>query len=1387
MRTSWSGFCLPHLRSVGKPFFSWRSGRNLTYWLLLVLAVAPAAAGELPVRDGLEVWYDAQRLEAPDEDLPFDGVSVAVWPDASGHGRDARQEHESARPQLVAIGDDRVVRFDGEDDHLRVLGLDRSLEAATVFIVAAPRSNAGGFRGFLSANEPGKRDYETGFTIDQGPGATLAFSQINVEGRGFLGAQNLTRTVSPFGAVQTIEVVISPADKSVRLLLDGKLSGERPFDPAPLRIDELTIGARHYSFAGEPPLRGWIAADFAEILLYRRALTEDEREQVRHYLSTKYADLRETLADEIAAAEGKPLESILNPPPLQMFVPGFVVRELPLSLPNINNIRYRPDGTLVALAYNGNVFLLSDTNGDGLEDQATAFWTNEGRIRSPIGMTLTPPGYDRGEGLFVATKSECLLLTDTNGDGKADTETVVASGWSESFHNVDALGVAIDPEDGSVYFGLGTANFADPWLRDQEGKPHYRLDGERSAILKVAPDFSRREVYCTGIRFPVALAFNRHGDLFCTDQEGATWVPNGNPLDELLHLQRGRHYGFPPRHPRLLPDVVDEPSTYDYGPQHQSTCGLIFNEPVVEGGSSFGPEFWDGDAIVTGYSRGKLYRTKLAKTSAGYVADNRLLACLNMLTVDSCVTPQGGLVVAVHSGGPDWGSGPGGEGKLYKIDYEDRNLPQPVAVWAASPTEVTIAFDKPLNLEHLRGLADEAEITYGEHVRAGDEFESLRPGYELVARQVAAPRYDLRVHSAQVTPDGRTVMLATDPQTAPYWHAIRLPGLGRPSREESERGGTLPQYPRIDLDYTLGGVSAAWDGELEGFWTGWLPHLDLDVARAFTRGSALHDELWKQLEQPGRLRLQTQLDLANMLRAKTQPGSQLDYTLPPERVTLSFRSSSPFTLIGPGDETVATAHDQGYVATFEYEVQDEKHLVPIELSLKLEGGPPQFTVAWHTAEDRTDRPLATHRMLLPWVRPVDRESESLAERVVPELDGGSWARGRAVFFSEAAACAKCHTVHGQGGIIGPDLSNLVHRDYASVLRDIADPSYAVNPDYIAHVVVLKDGRVLTGTLRSEGDRLWISDHEANVIEISRDDIEELAPSTKSIMPEGLPRLLGPDRLRDLMTFLLTKPPHLPTEGAGEPPPPRPRDELAAVLAGAPNPPEPTRPIRVVLVAGEKDHGPGEHDYPAWQTAWAELLSAGRDVEVGTAWEWPSTDDFATADVLVFYQKGTWTPERARDIDAYLARGGGLVYIHYAVDGGADAPGFAQRIGLAWQGGRSKFRHGPLELGFDTGDAHPIARNFSTVKFVDESYWQLVGDADRIRLMATAIEDGRPQPLFWTIEPAKGRVFVSIPGHYSWTFDDPLFRVLLLRGIAWAAKEPVDRFNELVTPGARIAD
>src|SRR5207249_2324952 len=296
------------------------------------------------------------------------------------------------------------------------------------------------------------------------------------------------------------------------------------------------------------------------------------------------------------------------------------------------------------------------------------------------------------------------LILDRDRDGRADEEITVTEGWPAIFHNVDALGVAVG-RDGSIYFGLGCANFTDAYLIDKAtGQARYDLRSERGTILKVSPDFSRREIVCTGIRFPVGMAFNAAGDLFCTDQEGATWLPNGNPLDELLHIQPGRHYGFPPRHPKHLPSAIDEPSVFDYAPQHQSTCGLNFNLPV-NGGPVFGPSRWAADAFVSGYSRGKIWRTKLVKASAGYVAKNQLFASLSSLTVDACISPRGDLVVSTHGGEPDWGSGPNGEGRLYKISYTGKQLPQPILANIPAPGEIDVTYDRPLDPTTLKDLA----------------------------------------------------------------------------------------------------------------------------------------------------------------------------------------------------------------------------------------------------------------------------------------------------------------------------------------------------------------------------------------------------------------------------------------------------------------------------------------------------------------------------------------------------------------------------------------------------------------------------------------------------------------------------------------------------------
>ncbi len=96
-------------------------------------------------------------------------------------------------------------------------------------------------------------------------------------------------------------------------------------------------------------------------------------------------------------------------------------------------------------------------------------------------------------------------------------------------------------------------------------------------------------------------------------------------------------------------------------------------------------------------------------------------------------------------------------------------------------------------------------------------------------------------------------------------------------------------------------------------------------------------------------------------------------------------------------------------------------------------------------------------MIVPWAEIADEPQVIVNNRDLPELKGGNWLRGKQVYSSEKALCSKCHHMRGEGGMIGPDLSNLPQRDYASVLRNITKPSYAINPDFVSYSVVTKAG------------------------------------------------------------------------------------------------------------------------------------------------------------------------------------------------------------------------------------------------------------------------------------------------------------------------------------------
>ena len=349
------------------------------------------------------------------------------------------------------------------------------------------------------------------------------------------------------------------------------------------------------------------------------------------------------------------------------------------------------------------------------------------------------------------------------------------------------------------------------------------------------------------------------------------------------------------------------------------------------------------------------------------------------------------------------------------------------------------------------------------------------------------------------------------------------------------------------------------------------------------------------------------------------------------------------------------------------------------------------------------------------------------------------------------------------------MTNLAYRDPASVLRDINEPSATINPDYVASSVSLRDGGSLAGYVRTQDDdKLRIVGPDGKEQTVARADVVDLRPSPVSLMPPGLIAGLKEAQVRDLLTFLVSAPPR--RTGA----------EIAAVRKASPPAtaasPAP-RALNLVLVASKQDHGAGQHDYPAWQKTWSALLGRVQGVTVSEAWEWPTPEQWRTADALLLnFRNRDWSAGRLAQLDAFQARGGGIVAFHAATIIDKEPEQLAERLGLSAQPGPTKYRHMPVTLKFSS-DAEPgITRGFKNLTLLDEPYWPMFGDPKRIGVLATAEVDGQPRPLVWTFKRGPGRVFGSIPGHYTWTLDDPVYRLLVLRGIAWVCGEPASRFD-----------
>ncbi len=156
----------------------------------------------------------------------------------------------------------------------------------------------------------------------------------------------------------------------------------------------------------------------------------------------------------------------------------------------------------------------------------------------------------------------------------------------------------------------------------------------------------------------------------------------------------------------------------------------------------------------------------------------------------------------------------------------------------------------------------------------------------------------------------------------------------------------------------------------------------------------------------------------------------------------------------------------------------------------------------------------------------DPDRDNVLKSLLPVTkQTGDVAVGKEMFVKH---CSKCHMHGTEGKTIGPNLTGMAVHPKAELLTHIIDPSRSVEGNFRIYTVVTIDGLVINGMMTAE-TRTSVSliDTEGKEHQIARDDIEELVPSKKSVMPDGFEKQMTENELASLLEFLTNKGQFLP--------------------------------------------------------------------------------------------------------------------------------------------------------------------------------------------------------------------------------------------------------------------
>lgn len=151
--------------------------------------------------------------------------------------------------------------------------------------------------------------------------------------------------------------------------------------------------------------------------------------------------------------------------------------------------------------------------------------------------------------------------------------------------------------------------------------------------------------------------------------------------------------------------------------------------------------------------------------------------------------------------------------------------------------------------------------------------------------------------------------------------------------------------------------------------------------------------------------------------------------------------------------------------------------------------------------------------IVSYLRTLQGKGEAAATR-------GDSGRGRNIFFGKGE-CSNCHTVAGEGGFLGPDLTHYGDAMTAKAIRDgILSPSRIVPAGYKLAVATSHDGTRVEGIVRGEDNfSVQLQTREGNFHFMQKIHLQSLEYLDHSLMPTDYARRLTNAEIDDLVNYL----------------------------------------------------------------------------------------------------------------------------------------------------------------------------------------------------------------------------------------------------------------------------